>query len=155
MRVSGRERGRSELHTFAPSPPRPAFSLLEVILALAILTGAVAVVGELVRAGLRNAEIARDATHTQLLCESKMAEIAAGAMPLVNVADVPCETNPQWLYSVRVLPTPLEGLLAVEVTVYSPDPRRALSSFRLVRWMQDPSLMVVPATGLPLASGGR
>jgi general secretion pathway protein I len=57
------------------------FSLLEVILALAILTGAVAVLGEIVRLGIRNAQVARDTTQAQLLCESKLAEITAGIIP--------------------------------------------------------------------------
>src|SRR5262249_36776221 len=42
----------------ASSVQRSAFTLLEVILALAILAGAVAAIGELVRVGLHNAEVA-------------------------------------------------------------------------------------------------
>jgi prepilin-type N-terminal cleavage/methylation domain-containing protein len=53
-------------------------SLLEVILAIAILGGCIAVIGELVRLGARQAEEARELTTAQLLCESKLEEIAAG-----------------------------------------------------------------------------
>src|SRR5690242_4550584 len=42
-----------------PKPSSAGFSLLEVVLALAILTAAIAVLGELVRSGLRNAQLAR------------------------------------------------------------------------------------------------
>ena len=61
-----------------PKSPSRAFSLLEVILALAILAGAVAVFSELSRGALENAGTARDLARAELLCESKLAEIAAG-----------------------------------------------------------------------------
>ena len=54
---------------------RGGFSLLEVILALAILIGILAVLSELVGLGVRNARVARAMTQAQLLCESKLAEI--------------------------------------------------------------------------------
>ena len=54
------------------------FSILEVILALAILGGSIAVLGELASRGLHNAQVAADLAHAQLLCESKLAEITAG-----------------------------------------------------------------------------
>jgi len=44
------------------------FSLLEVILSLAILGGAIAVLGEAARLALRNAEFTRDMARAQLLC---------------------------------------------------------------------------------------
>ena len=60
---------------------RGGFSLLEVILALAILVAALAVLGELVRSGVRNAQMARDLSRAQVLCESKLGEVFAGAIP--------------------------------------------------------------------------
>jgi len=56
------------------SKKRNAFSILEVILALAILTGAIAVLGELGRLGFGNANAAQDLTKAQMFCERKMAE---------------------------------------------------------------------------------
>src|SRR5262249_48605282 len=69
----------------SPSSPsrgaRPAaFTLLEVILALAILAGAVAAIGELVRVGLHNADVARQLTRAEMLCESISDQIAGGAI---------------------------------------------------------------------------
>jgi len=52
------------------SPIPRGFSLLEVILALAIFAGAVAVLGEVARWALRNAEIARDLSRAELFCEA-------------------------------------------------------------------------------------
>jgi hypothetical protein len=53
-------------------------SLLEVILAIAILGGSLAVIGQLINIGARNAISARDLTTAQLYCESKLAEVSAG-----------------------------------------------------------------------------
>ena len=59
-------------------PQYSGLSLLEVMLALAILGGALAVIGELTRLGARSAETARDLTRAQRYCENKMAEVSAG-----------------------------------------------------------------------------
>ena len=107
-------------------------TLLEVILALAILAGSLAVLGELARQGMHNAESARAATEAQLLCESKLAEIAAGITPPESVTnaswqiatDAEVPTNDKWLYSVEVDSTDTEGLLAVRVTVTQDQPAR-------------------------------
>ena len=69
------------------------FSLLEVILALGILVGAMAVLGELARHGLDSARIARDSAMAQLLCESKLSEITAGLIRPEPVSNVPFGTT--------------------------------------------------------------
>ena len=122
---------------------RGGFSLLEVILALAILGGGLAVLGELARLGLRNAQIARETAQAQLLCESKLAEITAGITPLQGVSGVEFEEplgngTMKWLYSIDVQQTDCEGMSAVRVTVVQdlPEEKRPVD-FSLVRWMQD------------------
>ena len=64
---------------------RTGLSLLEVMLALAILGGALAAIGELMRIGARNAEKARDLTTAQMICESTMAEIQLGFIAMQSV----------------------------------------------------------------------
>lgn len=119
------------------------FSLLEVILALGILAGALVVLGELARQGLRYAERARDLTQAQLLCESKLAEIcsssstptAGGASPLEN--DTAGAQN--WQCAVEVKSLSQTGLLSVRVTVakITSDQARPVE-VSLTRWMVDP-----------------
>jgi general secretion pathway protein I len=148
-------------------PSRAAFSLLEVILALAILAGAIAVIGEAARQAMRNAAAARDLSHAQLLCESKMAEITAGLVqpePVQNAAIVPLTDQEEsgWLYSVEVSPTDQEGLLLLRVTV-TPDqpPESHPVQFAIVRWMIDPNYVSAtqsestaqPAASTPAATG--
>ena len=89
------------------STKKRAFSILEVILALAILTGAMAVLGELGRLGFRNARAAQDLTKAQMLCESKMAEYTSGITLPQAVSGTAFDTIDQdpnssasWVYSV-------------------------------------------------------
>ncbi len=134
---------------------RNALSLLEVLLALAILAGSMATIGEMVRHGSDSARRARDESKAQLLCESKLAEITSGAMSLVPVglSEFQWELGAsgdensgrsEWLYSVDVAPLEQPGLLRMIVTVVqSPDAVRDPVEFTLVRWIVDPD--VVPA----------
>jgi len=125
---------------------RGGFSLLEVILALAILTGAIAVLGELARMGLQNARIARDRTYAQLLCESKLAEITAGITlpepcPLTPFGTVADPREADWLYSIEVYGVDEEGLVGVRVRVVQDlEPRKRPVEFALVRWIVDPGV---------------
>lgn len=122
------------------------FSLLEVILALLVLSIAVAALGELSRLAVRNARIARDKTRAVLLCESKLAEITSGAvlpepvegMPLL---DVTSPADSLWLYSIALERVDQEGLMAVWVTVYQDlPPEKRPVEFSLVRWILDPMI---------------
>lgn len=119
---------------------RPAFSLLEVILALAILAASMAVLGQLVQFGMTNARRAEDMTQAAIICESIMAEIVAGDRGLTNEFATPCEDNDTFVYSVDIPSSAAQaGLLEVHVIVetnpeYSAEPIRCA----LVRWMVDP-----------------
>ena len=57
---------------------RRGLSLLEVMISIAILGGAMAAVGQLVRIGARSAAEARDQSKAQMLCENKLAQITSG-----------------------------------------------------------------------------
>ena len=129
-----------------PPAHHGGFSLLEVILALAILAGAIAVLGELSRLGMDSARIARDGTYAQLLCESKLAEITAGLARCEPEQEIPFGTvadrgEPDWLYSIDVTPVDEQGLVEVRVTVTQDLPlEKRPVEFSLVRWMVDPSV---------------
>ena len=123
------------------SAARRGLSLLEVMLAIAILGGAIVVIGELMRIGSRCAQAARELTTAQLLCESTLAEITAGVVEAQPVARQPCESDSEWLYTVDVEQLDQGGLLAVTVTVEQdlPERKRPLS-FSLTRWIIDPGV---------------
>ncbi|MGC3967658.1 MAG: type II secretion system minor pseudopilin GspI [Pirellulales bacterium] len=118
---------------------RRGFTLLEVLLALAILVGSLATLGELVRMGLQNAHRAAASTTAQLLCESKLAEITAGIMPPSSTSAAPLDAEGLWQYAVAVEPTIDASLLVVRVTVAENLPsQQSPVEYSLVRWMVDP-----------------
>jgi len=135
-----------------PPGGRGGFSLLEVILALAILTGALAVLAELASLGMRHARLSRYITRAELLSNSKLAEITSGITLPEAVSNASFETSdggmspgdptePEWRYSVEVTSLDEEGLLAVRVTVAQdlPSEKRPVV-FSLVRWIVDPGV---------------
>ena len=135
---------------------RSGLSLLEVMLALAILGGALAAIGELMRIGARNAEIARDLTTAQLLCESTVAELQLGFLPIQSVGPMPVtdlQYQTEWMYTITVQPIDQEGLTSVVVrTEQTPEFFSRPVSFTVTRWMIDP--LVATETDESLATGG-
>ena len=129
---------------------------MEVILALAILTGTIAVLGEAVRLAIRNAQVAQATTQAQLLCESKLAEITTGITPLESVQGVPFATTgssdqpewmSEWLYSISWDQTDHEGLNLVCVTVAQDlPPEKRPVTLSLFRWIPDSGIEISATT---------
>ena len=129
---------------------RRAFTLLEVLLALAILVGSLAVVGELADQGLNSARHAAALAEAQLLCESKLAEFTAGAAVPGAVESLPLDVDGAWLYSVAVEPTTGESLLTVRVTVSENlPPEKHPTEFTLVRRLRSTTTTTAAATDTP------
>ncbi len=118
--------------------PRNGLTLLEVIVAIAILGGALVVIGNLVFLGSRAANNTRWHSEAQILCDAKMAEISAGVLPLQSSAGTPIAENPEWTYSVETGPTDVPGLLSVTVAVQHSSETSAIAPFTLMRWLRDP-----------------
>ena len=125
------------------------FSLLEVVLALAILAGALAALGEVMRLGDENAAAASDETQAQMLAESVMAELIVGARPVENVsgAALALPAEPPWVLSVAVEPTEFQELVAVQVSVAQ---QLALelrpARCDLVRWLPNPDYISISSS---------
>jgi type II secretion system protein I len=134
---------------------RGGLTLLEVILALAILGMALVVMGELLRIGARSAEAARDLTMAQIMCDSTLAEVTAGIIPAESIGPTPIEMDPEWLYSISVEPTGQTGLIAVRVTVDKATASLLRPvSFSIVRWMPDPMYVLPEETETAAGSSG-
>jgi len=135
-RRSGRQRVRS------------AFTLLEVILSLAILAGALAALGEVMRLAERSASAAEDETQAQILAASVMDELQAGSRELNAVSQSALETgdDPPWVFSVDIEQTQYDELVAVKVRVEQQmEARLQPASFELTRWLPNPNY-VPPST---------
>ncbi len=128
---------------------RGGLTLLEVILALIILGGALVAIGELIRTASRSARDARDATGAQVIADSLMSEIASGVVPAQPMERQPDPLDPDFVVSVMVERPTQAGLIQVMVLVERVDAiavGRKSEGFRLVRWMLDPGVeLAAPA----------
>jgi type II secretion system protein I len=127
------------------------FTLLEIILALAILAGSLAALGEVMRLADQNATMTRDESQAQILAASVMDELVAGARDLIAVdrGEFDFISDPPWVYSVVIEQTAYEQLVAVRVLVEQDiDPRLQPARFALVRWLPNPDYIPpTPAGG--------
>jgi general secretion pathway protein I len=126
------------------SDPFSGFTLLEIVLALAILAGALAVLGEVMRLSDQTAERTGDETQAQILAESVMAELQSGYLPLsaVDSARFDQVSDPPWTYSIALEPTQHNELVLVRVTVQQDLPaEKQPARFELVRWTLNPDFV--------------
>ena len=114
------------------------FSLLEVILAMAILGGALVVIGYLVNLGYKHAINTRLRSEANILCDTKMAEVASGVLDLESVSGNPIEENPNWNYSVFIEQSEQNGLLLVTVRVANNQTEGVPLAVDVARFMPDP-----------------
>jgi type II secretory pathway pseudopilin PulG len=126
------------------SDPFLGFSLLEVVLALAILAGALAALGEVLRLGDQNAAAAAEESQAEMLAESVMSELLVGARTLANVSgnELPLEDDPTWAVSIEIQPTEYQELVAVRVSVVQVlAPEQEPARCDLVRWLPNPDYL--------------
>ena len=136
------------------SPHRRGFTLLEVILALAILAGAVAVLGEIMAIAGRHARETQAETRAQLFAASVMDEMLAGVTEVAQVSRQALETTDTvpWVYSVTVSTTTITGLSSIEVLIEQDlEPQFNPVKYRLVRFYAEP---VAPTDVSATRTGG-
>ena len=137
---------------------KTGMTLLEVILSIALLGGAMVIVGEKARSAFQDARLARDLVQAELLAESILAKVRLGIIEMIPEVDVPVgsgHTNQadiiqdthavsagntvdvRWLYSLEVNPVDDYGYLveiAVTVRQNVAEVRQPVVC-RLVRWL--------------------
>lgn len=112
---------------------RQGFSLLEVILSIAILGGSMVVIGHGFFQGFRSVRNARMVSQANRLADSTMAGLAAGVIETSAVSSKPIDGEQDWSYSVAVGPSSQPGLLTATVTVQNTGQRpMAVTIMRLV-----------------------
>ncbi len=123
------------------------FSLLEVIVSIAILFGSVIALAQLASIGSQHSQRSARITTAQTLCQNKLNEVVAGVVPLMPVVDAPFHELPDWTYTINIEPMWNE-LVSVKVSVYqtneSNGPPGAVQAvtlpgkprYSLVRWLR-------------------
>jgi type II secretion system protein I len=118
------------------------FTLLEIILALAILAGSLAALGEVMRSADQSAGLTGDETEAQIIAASIMDELVSGARSLqaANRAPYDSISSPPWLVTVELADTGFSALVAVNVRVEQDlEARLQPARFELVRWLPNPN----------------
>ena len=116
---------------------RAGLSLLEVLLAIAILGGSLAVISQLVRLGSISALETRLRSEANILADTTMAELSAGVLELQSYGVTPFQNNEDWYYEVNVQNSEQLGLLLVKVTVGQSKVEEPLM-VSLFRFLPDP-----------------
>lgn len=134
-----------------PAPRRcksaRGLSLLEVVLALAILALASAYLAQSMELATNNAIKAQRLAQAELVAESVMNQVIAGLIAPDPVTWTPYFNSTgqtDWMYQLQQVPTQLDGMLGLQVAVQKLNPNTGLvqSKFDLYtnRWIIDPAL---------------
>ncbi|MCR9294539.1 MAG: type II secretion system minor pseudopilin GspI [bacterium] len=130
-----------------PNPERRGLSLLEVMLALAILAVATAYLAASMEQATSNALKAQNLTQAELVAESVMNQVIAGVIPTEAVSWTPYSNSfgpTEWMYQVQPVATEVDGMLAYQVAVQRVDANVGLVQAKVDlfanRWIIDPAL---------------
>ncbi len=128
-------------------PQRSGLSLLEVVLALAILAFATAYLAQSMQLATQNALQAQRLSQAELVAESVMNQVIAGVIPAQPVTWTQYfagNGNSEWMYQLQQVPTEIENMLGIQVAVQKIDPSKGLvqTEYDLYvnRWIIDPAL---------------
>jgi prepilin-type N-terminal cleavage/methylation domain-containing protein len=135
---------------------RRGISLLEVVLALAILAMASAYLAQSMHIATENALRAESQTQAEMVAESVMSQVVSGLLSTQGVTWTPysnpnpfgsaaafSDPNSQWMYMVTTMSTEVQGMLCVQVGVkeiVTGQPDDGKIEFYFNRWIIDPSL---------------
>ncbi len=122
-------------------------SLLEVIIALAILVGSAAVLTQLMDMGQRHALCAADLSEAQTLCQNLLNELLSGELSWESTESQPVDPFSPWDYTVQIEPLE-DGMLSWVTVIVRQRPEDELDvpaadapaplEFRLTRWVYHP-----------------
>ncbi len=125
-----------------PSTPRRGFSLLEVILATAIIASSSMVLLRLISAGGQHQSRSERKAIGQLICQSLLDEMTIDPSLIQSVEDQLVSNFPGWTQSTLVETTEFPGLVRVRVRAAETPVERERTrddgkfDFELIKWMR-------------------
>jgi len=126
--------------TLRATAPRAGLSLLEVLVALAIFLMAVGALGQLVTQGGDNARYVSWLAQGNLIAQSRLAEAAAGSIPLQSQGDSPCDEDSDFNWAMDAEAQTAAGLYRVTVTVSRQQPNGDRFETKLSMFVLDPTV---------------
>jgi general secretion pathway protein I len=122
-----------------PRAARRGLTLLEVLVSLTIFLISIAVLGQMVRLASSQALDVRRRNQATQLCQSKLAEVMAGAVPLQSQSDVPFDEDADWRWSLDCNQGDIANLWSVTVKVHRQGEDNPAQQVALSRMVLDPS----------------
>ncbi|MDR0337746.1 MAG: prepilin-type N-terminal cleavage/methylation domain-containing protein [Planctomycetaceae bacterium] len=117
---------------------RRGYTLLEILMALAILLlGLTAVLG-IMRSTHQRSVAAADLAEAQLACQTLLNELLAQQVRLKPIPATPIVGLPDWTIGVVLYPSTRSGLFVVHVTAQKLDPNTKMPDgivYQLLRWV--------------------
>ncbi len=133
---------------------RGGLSLLEVIIALAVLAGSAAVIAQMVEMAVRRSTRSEERTEAVTLCHNLMNELVAGVRPWQNMASPqPVDLFSPWDYQVTVEPLGFADLAALTVVVSRRE--GAVAGGAATPGAGAPTMEAMPSAPSPAASGAE
>jgi type II secretion system protein I len=118
---------------------RRGLSLLEVLVAMAIFLFAMVAIGRLVIAGADRALEVRYKSEAVQIAQTKMAEVAAGAIALSSQGATSVDEDPDWEWSLDAEQGSVANLWNVTVHVSRPGPSGSVDYCTLTQMILDPA----------------
>jgi type II secretion system protein I len=134
--------------TRKPNVAERGITLYEVVIALAIFSGAVVALFEALSTATRAALQARLQSQAVLLAETKMAEVVSGVTQPTSTGETSFTDSglEGWTYSISVAAATHTGINQVQVTVKGPQTANAVdASFTMTRLLRDQQAFVTSA----------
>ena len=126
---------------------RSGISLMEVILALAILGIASAYLAQAMQIAAQNAQRAQRLTQAELVAESVMNQVIAGVIPAQPANWSPyisASSSSNWNYSLSIVAAEMQGTIGIQVGVQEQVPGATIglqpADLIATRWIIDPAL---------------
>lgn len=123
------------------------FSLLEMLLALAILGVSLGILSQIAGSGSDAAREARELSQARMIAQAKLAEIliqdiSPQSQPPTPVPAMDSSSTTPFEIQVDVAPATLDGMLAIRIGVRAMDPDGGpdLATYSITRWLIDPLL---------------
>ncbi|WP_425397894.1 type IV pilus modification PilV family protein [Aeoliella sp.] len=118
-----------------------AFTLLEVILAIAILAISLGYIGTVVTSAFELSAETSDSLEARIVAQTIIDQMKCGSMDIVDAGPMPMsqgEALSAWSVQIIVEPTSVSELLQVRVLVARTESTDDRPACELVRWFQDP-----------------
>lgn len=113
---------------------------MEVLIALVIFLTSLIVIGRLIiMGGERALEVKLESYATQL-CQSKLAEVSSGAIPLSGQGEMPFEDDPNWVWSLEAEEADAPGLWRINIRVMRQQPAQPKIECAIRQLVLDPAL---------------